>query len=82
MVNVHLGAIQTGAWSENAGIFTGQNIQNSWDSHSPAITTSSVLMGDFNIGISHISWLYTQNVHGQPTFDQDVKGNASMLNMR
>lgn len=82
MVYVQLGGIQSGGWADNVGIFSGQNIQNSWDSHSPVASSFGGSMGDFCYGSCYISWMNQQSNYGQPTYDMDVKGNHSSLNIR
>lgn len=81
MVQVQLGSIQTGGWEENVGIFSGQNIQNSWDAHSVSVRSFGGLLGDFDTGLCAISSFVSHSVYGQPTYDNDVKGNASTLHI-
>ncbi|MCL6547739.1 MAG: hypothetical protein K6T30_02390 [Alicyclobacillus sp.] len=79
MVFVQLGAIQSGGWSDNVGVFSGQNIQNSWDSHTPSASSWGALLGDANTAACLVCWMYDVSLLGQPTFDGDVKGNQSAL---
>jgi len=81
MVTVELGNIVMGGVSNNAGIFTGQNIQNSWDSHSPSATSFGFLMGDYNRAYCGYTMLYNNSVQGQPTIDNDYKGNCNLQQM-
>lgn len=79
MVNVQLGAIQSGGWSDNVGIFTGQNIQNSWDSHTTDASACSGIFGDWGRSSCMYAYLTNRSVYGQPIFDADIKGNHSTL---
>jgi len=82
MVNVQLGLIQTGSWSENTGMFTGQNIQNAWDSHTPTTAAVGPMMGDWNMSFCQRASMHQTAVYGQPIFDQDTKGNAAPTHIR
>ena len=77
MVVVQLGTIQSGGWAGNVGVFTGQNIQNSWDSHAPSVAAVGTLAGDFDHSSCYFSLVYHRTWFGQPVFDADVKGNRS-----
>jgi len=79
MVYVQLGSIQSASWSDNVGVFSGQNIQNAWDSHAPSASSFGSMMGDFNYASCYLSLMYNRSVYGQPTYDADVKGNLSTL---
>ncbi|MCL6632042.1 MAG: hypothetical protein K6T63_05350 [Alicyclobacillus herbarius] len=79
MVSVQLGAIHSGGWIDNVGIFTGQNIQNAWDSHSPTTVAFGVSMGDANRSHCHFAWVQSRSIYGQPIYDGDWKGNHSPL---
>ncbi|MDQ0189658.1 hypothetical protein JI721_09245 [Alicyclobacillus cycloheptanicus] len=81
MVNVQLGAIQSGGWSDNVGIFTGQNIQNSWDSHSTGVNAANGQFGDWNRSFILAAYNATKGMYGQPIFDRDLKGNQSHLHI-
>jgi len=82
MVFVNLQTIQTGACSSNVGIFSGQNIQDSWDSHSPTIVSFGFVMGDYCVSTSGLSLLWTDSVNGQAIFDNDVKQNQAQSQTR
>ncbi|MBX5437292.1 MAG: hypothetical protein IRZ33_08745 [Alicyclobacillaceae bacterium] len=77
MVWIQLGRIQSGGWSDNVGVFSGQNIQNSWDSHTPSASAYCTLMGDANSASCTVCWMWDASIFSQPTFDSDVKGNLS-----
>lgn len=82
MVFVRLQSIQTGACADNVGVFSGQNIQNSWDSHTPAVVSFGFIMGDYCISTSELSLLWTQSRDGQAIYDGDYKGNQSHLQIK
>lgn len=79
MVNVQLGTIQSGAWSDNVGVFSGQNIQNSWDSHSSDTSAFNGLDGDWNYSSCVVAYTSSRSIYGQPMYDSDAKGNYSNL---
>jgi hypothetical protein len=82
MVFVQLNTVSSGSMSHNCGIFSGQNIQNSWDSHTPFTSSFGSSMGDFTLSACNVSWLYHRSVFGLPIYDQDVKGNHAPLSIR
>lgn len=82
MVYVQLNTISSGSMSNNSGVFSGQNIQNSWDSHSPLTASFGTVMGDFTLASCVFSCLYNRSVYGVPVYDQDIKGNHAPLSMR
>ncbi len=82
MVNVSLESIQIGSFSQNSGVFSGQNIQNSWDSHTPTIASFGITMGDFCTGHCEIAGLWSQSYSGQAIYDSDSKGNGSQYQMK
>ncbi|MCL6445425.1 MAG: hypothetical protein K6T83_18530 [Alicyclobacillus sp.] len=79
MVIVELDRLESGGWSNNNGVFSGQNIQNSWDSHAPTVASFGTFLGDWDHGIVGINWLSIRSYYSQPVFDQDIKANASRL---
>jgi hypothetical protein len=82
MVYVQLNTVSSGSMNHNAGVFSGQNIQNSWDSHMPLTASFGTVLGDFNLASCVVSCLYNRSVYGMPVYDQDVKGNQAPLSMR
>jgi hypothetical protein len=82
MVNVNLQTIQTGSMSDNVGIFSGQNIQNSWDSHTPNMISFGMVMGDYCIANCKFAGLWSRSFSGQATYDNDIKGNESQYEMK
>ncbi len=77
MVLVRLESIHTGACTDNVGFFSGQNIQNSWDSHTPAIVSFGFVMGDYCIANSIASILWNHSTSCQPIYDSDTKETGS-----
>lgn len=82
MVYVQLGSLETGAWSDNTGLFSGQNIQNSWDSHSPVAQSFGGSMGDHNLDLCFFSIMRARAYLGQPINDADYKSNYGRYTMR
>lgn len=81
MVYLQLGSIQSGGWSDNVGIFSGQNIQNAWDAHSASTNSVGGQFGDLNLTTCFYSLLSMKTVYSQPTYDNDFKGNNSPMSM-
>ncbi|MCL6516731.1 hypothetical protein [Alicyclobacillus sp.] len=73
MVFVQLGGVSSDAVSNNSGVFTGQNIQNAWDSHSPGVSVHGLLMGDSNIATCRSACMWNLSWYGQPIYDMDSK---------
>jgi hypothetical protein len=82
MVNVNLQAIEVGSLSNNVGVFSGQNIQNSWDSHTPNMVSFGVVMGDYCSANCKFAGLWSRSYSGQAMYDSDVKGNSSQYTIR
>ncbi len=77
--SVSIGMIQIGSATNQVGIFSGQNMQNNWDSHAPTISATGDTSGNYNVTICQYAMLWNQSALGQATFDQDAKLNGSPL---
>ncbi len=77
--NVSIGYIQVGSASNAVGIFSGQNMQNSWDSHSPLMSAMGGLAGSHSMKTCQYVIMLSQSVLGQATFDNDSKLNGTKL---
>lgn len=76
---VSIGTIAIGGSSNCTGIFSGQNMQNNWDSHAPNISSLGTMMGTWNYTNVYLARLDNQSVFNQPIYDQDSKTNASPM---
>ena len=76
---VTVGAIAFGGVSNDVGVFTGQNMQNGWDSHSPNLSVMGVMMGNMDIEWAGLAQLNNAMPIGQPIVDSDIKNNAPMV---
>lgn len=76
---VSIGTISIAGSSNCTGIFNGQNMQNNWDSHAPAMTALGGMMGNWDVKTAYVCRLESQSLLGQPTYDQDIKANASPM---
>lgn len=76
---VNIGTIAIGGSSNGAGIFSGQNMQNNWDSNSPTISSLGSMMGNRCIKSAYYCVLESESVLSQPLYDQDIKCNLSPM---
>ena len=76
---VNLGFIQVGSVSNDVGVFSGQNIQSGWDSHSPNVSNLGTLMGALSAEFTFVSVMNTWTAIGQPVVDADIKSNGPMV---
>jgi hypothetical protein len=76
---VNLGGIQFGGSSNQVGVYNGQNMQNGWDSNSPNASVLGPLMGQWSFQWAGAAPFLNVMPGGQPTFDNDIKNNASPL---
>ena len=77
--NIQIGGIQIASATNNTGIFSGQNAQSNWDSHSPIVTARGGIFGNHSLGLTGVAVVHTHNLFGQPILDQDVKLNGSPM---
>lgn len=82
MVYVQLGAVENTSWAHNVGMFSGQNIQNSWDAHASSASAFGGSLGDLCLSACLISVMQNYALNGQNIADQDSKGNRGWANMR
>ncbi len=71
-----VGGVQFGGSSNQVGVWSGQNMQNAWDSNSPNTSAMGTLMGQFSAQFGAAP-LYNFQPGGQPVFDNDLKDNVS-----
>lgn len=76
---VNVGGIIFGGSSNQVGSYSGQNMQNGWDSNSPNLSLMGTQMGQMSVQWTAFSQLNSGMVVGQPVFDNDLKDNASPL---
>ena len=76
---VTIGPLQIGSASNQVGLFSGQNMQNAWDSHSPNVSTMGVMMGQSCTQWTGFAPFYNWMLMGQPLLDSDVKVNYAPL---
>lgn len=82
MVSIQLGEVECGSFANNTGIFSGQNIQHNWDSHSPVAGVTSFLLGDYNYMAVRYAMSIDVTKELLTTKDNDIKLNHSRLKMR
>ena len=76
---VNKGFIQFGGSSNQVGVFSGQNMQNGWDSHSPNLSVLGTMLGPFSVQAAAFAQLNNSMLVGQPILSQELKDNASPL---
>lgn len=76
---VSIGMIQIGSASNQVAVFSGQNMQNAWDSNAANISTLGTLMGQYSIEYSRIAVMNNMMRSGQPLIDCDTKLNDAPL---
>lgn len=75
--SVSIGFIQIGSASNQIGVFSGQNMQNNWDSHAPNSSSVGSVSGNHCLTICQYAVLWNRSEMGQAIFDQDIKLNGS-----
>lgn len=76
---VNLGGIQFGGSSNQVGVYSGQNMQNGWDSNSPNLSLFGTAMGQYCWQGSEIAVLNAIAPGTDNVIDNDVKVNGSPL---
>lgn len=78
---IHIGTLRSGGLSNTTGIFSGQNLQNDWDSHSQSINSLGTMMGRYNVQGALWAALWWNTAVGQPVVDEDIKANGGTVVM-
>lgn len=76
---VEIGRIMLGGASNCVGVFSGQNMQNDWDSHSHGVTSFGGIFGDRCYAFFQQCSLVNTSQTGQILFDHDTKLNQSPM---
>lgn len=76
---VAIGRVIIGGASHCTGLFSGQNMQNNWDSHAPSIGSLGAILGNYCLQSAGLSAVSVSAAIGQPIIDADVKANGSPM---
>lgn len=76
---VNIGGFQFGGSSNGVGVYSGQNMQNAWDTNSPNTSNFGTQMGQMDVQYSGVAILNDWMFVGQPVFDNDIKSNGAPM---